>query len=175
MRPTNEPIYNRINNRSHKDIRLFLVPVICLFWVASGCENGIVSQSRICLLGRVIISGNANISLPCPIRLKGVDIGKALEKKLDDQGRPFIIISIPYENTKYMKEVSAFWINNEKGDACLNYEVLFEDSPSKTGEYIFLGFESYGRFVLWKAKAITKKTISDALDAISAYLKAPDG
>ena len=152
-------------------IRILCLPLLlagCFSLFFSACEGkegtgGAASKEK---TGKVVIAGDADIALPCPIKLEGKDIGKALSKETDKSGNQVITISIPEENTASMKETSAFWIGEEGGKACLNYEVLHEDSPPKKGDFVFTGFGSRTSFLIWKGKALARKGVDDAKDAV---------
>ena len=161
----------------HRKNRGPLLKFVCLPLIAAGffcllfaaCESKDATQDKAAKekIGKVVIAGDADIAVPCPVKLEGKDIATALSKDKDKSGRPVITISIPEKNTAHMKEVSAFWIGEDGGKACLYYEVLHEDSPPKKGDFVFMGFPSRTSFLVWKGKALAKKGVGDAKAAVN--------
>jgi hypothetical protein len=155
-------------------IKILLILNLSIFIVLGyGCENKddvkeeLTKERSV----KVLILGDANINLPCPVKLKGVNIGEAVEKRLDEKGRPVIYIKIHEKNIMHLKKLSVFWINNDKKDSYLNYEILDDDSPPKKEKMVFIGFPSYSNFLIWRAKTLAKRGIEETLKTINKFVE----
>lgn len=119
----------------------------------------------------VVMHGDVFVKPPCPVLIAGVEIGTVADKTLDAEGRPVLELNIDPKYLAQLKQSTIFYLNTESAGAHLIGETLDNTSPQTSGELVFLGFNTYSRFMAWKAVATVKKGWGNLREFIDETLK----
>ncbi len=144
--------------------------MLSLFLVLAGC--GLMECDPLKSRKAVVrLKGKVNLAVPCPVTLNGVAIGKVNTATLDDQGQPELRICLDKSTLKTLTGVPVFYVaHTEAGDALVAEPQQGTPLPSE-GDLVFLGFDSYQRYLSWRTEHLLKKGVENLMGVLNEALQ----
>ena len=141
---------------------------MCLAGCGNGEEQTRTQKQPPAVRVQVVVAGPAEVRVPCPVVLEGVQVGRVVDKSLSSRGRPILILELQPRYQDQLQRPLVFYLQDSPARLVATD---CDKAPVDPSHRVFLGFGSYARFLAWRTKLLASHTYQQAKEFVSGLLE----